>query len=265
MDLELPGGLWHEGRRERRAQLRELNGAIEWQVAGRLALGGAWPDCVTDLLGAAVGRLGDSAPDRARIASLCVADRQWLLLHLLREWQGDTLWLTSACPRCGARFDLGVQRSAIPVRPAGEGYPFARVRLAGREWRLRVPDGADQSAVAALPEAEARQRLARRCLLDDDAPARFDDAALQAIGDALEAVAPELATVMQVSCPHCGLAHALTLDPCAVGPLTPDALLDDVHVLASTYHWSEHDILALPRARRLRYLDRIAAWPTQVS
>lgn len=265
MDIELPGGLWHEGRRERRAQLRELNGGIELQAGERLALGGSWPDCVTDLLVASVGRLGDAAPDRALIASLCVADRQWLLLHLLREWQGDALWLTSECPRCGARLDLGVQRSAIPMRPAGEGYPFARVRLAGREWRLRVPNGADQSAVAALPEDEARQRLAGRCLLDETAPGPLDDAALRAIGDALEAVAPELAAAMQVCCPHCGLAHEVALDPCAVGPLAPDALLDDVHALASTYHWSEHDILALPRARRLRYLERIAAWPTTVS
>jgi hypothetical protein len=30
-----------------------------------------------------------------------------------------------------------------------------------------------------------------------------------------------------------------------------------VHVLASTYHWSERQILGLPRSRRRLYLDLI--------
>jgi hypothetical protein len=35
-------------------------------------------------------------------------------------------------------------------------------------------------------------------------------------------------------------------------------LYEEVHVLATHYHWSESDILALPRRKRLRYLDLIA-------
>jgi hypothetical protein len=35
-------------------------------------------------------------------------------------------------------------------------------------------------------------------------------------------------------------------------------LLDDVHVLARAYGWSERAILALPEMRRAAYLERVA-------
>ena len=34
-----------------------------------------------------------------------------------------------------------------------------------------------------------------------------------------------------------------------------DRLFAEVHTLAYHYHWSEHEILSLPRARRHRYLE----------
>ncbi|MEQ1895103.1 MAG: hypothetical protein ABL998_21395, partial [Planctomycetota bacterium] len=37
------------------------------------------------------------------------------------------------------------------------------------------------------------------------------------------------------------------------------ALQEELHVLASTYHWSEAEILALPSDRRRRYVARILA------
>jgi hypothetical protein len=40
---------------------------------------------------------------------------------------------------------------------------------------------------------------------------------------------------------------------------TADRLLDEVHAIAWHYHWSESEILDLPRARRRRYLDLIAS------
>lgn len=262
MELELPGGLWQDGRLHRHAVLRDLNGELELRVAGRLAQGGAWPDCLTDLLAETVERCADRPADRATLAELCVADRQWLLLNLLRDWQGDALWLTSECPRCGTRLDHGLQRSAIPVKPAGSGFPFTEVELGGRCLALRVPSGADQTAVAALDGADAARALARRCLLDDGAAVVLDDDALRAIGAALEAVAPELAATLQVRCAHCGMEHPIGFDPCAIGPAASDALFDDVHTIALAYHWSERDILALPRARRQRYLERIATCST---
>jgi hypothetical protein len=40
-------------------------------------------------------------------------------------------------------------------------------------------------------------------------------------------------------------------------------MIGDVHRLASVYHWSEADILALPLPRRRRYLARLDADGTE--
>ena len=108
-------------------------------------------------------------------------------------------------------------------------------------------------ALALLAAASARteEELARM-------PLGRRDAALLRVhaltfGAALECVA---------TCAGCGAQTALPFD--AGGTLWSEAaasaqrLLQDVHALASAYHWSEADILALSPARRGYYLECLA-------
>jgi hypothetical protein len=259
MDIVLPGGILRDGRLQRHAVLRELTGTIEQRLAERLAAGGSWPDCVTDILAQAVDACGGEPADRERMAQLCVADRQVLLLHLLAELEGDQFWVNAHCARCGTRFDLGVQRSQIPVKPAGEGFPFVELRLGERQVRLRAPTGADQAAIATLAPAAALQRLVQRCTLgwEEASGTIADDNTTRAVEDALESLSPELANEMLTACPQCGLEQTVACDACTIAPGTLDALYEDVHALASRYHWSEREILELPRWRRRLYLELI--------
>jgi hypothetical protein len=63
---------------------------------------------------------------------------------------------------------------------------------------------------------------------------------------------------VQATCPACGIVHDIAIDPYVflAWPLAQD-LFHEVHLLASTYHWSELEILALPQHRRRRYLKLI--------
>jgi hypothetical protein len=68
---------------------------------------------------------------------------------------------------------------------------------------------------------------------------------------------------IDVSCESCGHERPIPFDiaehlwgdiaECA------ERLLEEVHLLASTYHWAERDILRLSSARRRRYLDMVGA------
>ncbi len=68
---------------------------------------------------------------------------------------------------------------------------------------------------------------------------------------------------LEVHCPECGEVFGFPFHPPgffirrlrASLPL----LYEDVHTLASHYHWSEAEILSLPREKRLMYLEIIAA------
>jgi len=70
-------------------------------------------------------------------------------------------------------------------------------------------------------------------------------------------VAPEVAQAALAACPACGASNEIAVDPYLVLAASPEELFVEVHLLASAYHWSEAEILALPRARRQLYLRLI--------
>ena len=75
----------------------------------------------------------------------------------------------------------------------------------------------------------------------------------------MEVLAPSLAHDLQGQCPECGAVVEVYFDPLqfSLCELRQEAafLYEDVTLLARCYHWSEADILTLPRQRRLRYAE----------
>ena len=77
----------------------------------------------------------------------------------------------------------------------------------------------------------------------------------------METLAPSLSQKLQGECPECGAGAALYFDAqqFVLLELRDQAvfLYDDVHLLAREYHWSQAEILALPRSRRTRYAEMV--------
>jgi len=264
-EVALPGGLVVDGRVEQRAVFRRLTGQIERAFHEWLGSAGAVNPAraVSEVLGGVLDRIGAEPADASAAARLCVADRHYLLLRLSQLLAGDRVWVRATCARCGVPFDVGVSRSELPVKPAGVGFPFAHVRLRGLDVTARVPTGADQEAIAELAEDAALRALVARCLVSvsgrpacDAFVAGLTDDEIRTIEDELDTVAPDVGARLATACPECAAEHVVQLDPFpAEGGGT--GLYEDVHVLALYYHWTEADILALPRARRRLYLELI--------
>jgi hypothetical protein len=261
--VELPGGLAEGGERRREVRFRPLNGAVELAAAAAAA-GANVSRRVTEILQQAVATLGGRPAGDREFAALCVADRQVLMLRLGEMLDGDRVWLTGCCESCQSPFDFSLERSAVPVTPAGATYPLAAATLRGHQVTLRVPTGADQEQLDGLDDRAALQTLLRLCLVavDGQPPDASFTAGLAAgeialLEQAVEVVAPAVATRLLVACPECGAEQTLRFDPYAFRRLSVNSLLREVHLLASTYHWSEAEILALPTERRHRYLGLI--------
>jgi hypothetical protein len=225
------------------------------------------PDVVTRSLAAALQHLHGHTATPALIDALSVGDRQFLVQQLAGQLEMDAMWMSADCTRCGERFDFPIRFSELPVKAAGEGYPFARVDTSKGSACWRVPTGADQKAVAALAdEHEAARWLLTRCLVEisGDGTAESDqwvtglsDEDWQKVETSLEAVAPEVTTTVQVACIACGAENQVAVDPYLCLLHCQEAISVDIHTIASTYHWSEAEILALPKKRRQRYLRLI--------
>jgi hypothetical protein len=94
------------------------------------------------------------------------------------------------------------------------------------------------------------------------AAAALPSAIRDALSDAIAERDPQAEIELDVACPACRTAFSVVFDTAAFFLQELDGraaqLVQDVHTLAWHYHWSERDILRMPRRRRARYLELVA-------
>lgn len=182
------------------------------------------------------------------------------LMRLRRETFGNHLPLWLDCPGCGERLAFELEPAQLPPLQA----PPEQVEVQG--LRFRCPASRDLAAIAGLADAEhAANQLLLACAEDATALPR-DEQALgelrEALESALEAADPWADLALAYRCPACGAEGEASLDVAAYLWEEIDGsaqqLLDEIHLLARAYGWSEAQILALGDARRAAYLARVA-------
>lgn len=264
----LPRGLFdRDGRRHSRMILRPVTGRFEIRLAEQDDLGAA---AVSELLAAAIARIGaydDIGPEHT--AALSRGDRDHALLWIRRGLFGERLQLVVNCPNpsCGEAADLELGVSQIAPPPERSAPEVIKADTPLGPAVLREPTGVDDAEIVGLPPELASAALWSRLVLDlagrgslsaDDwialaAPVRY--ALALALADA--GSGPALA--FAAPCPSCRAWMEVELDAAALLTtelgVAGDRLFAEVHLLAFSYHWSEEQILALPRERRWRYLD----------
>lgn len=256
----LPGGLWNNESRQRQFHFKPLTGEVELALAESGRTADKLPQQVSAVLTSALDSLADDSPTYEAVARLSVGDRQYLMRRLAIHLGHDSIWLTAQCRQCAAPFDVSIRQSQLPVKPAGVAYPFVEVDSAIGRLKFRVPNGSDQEVVAALDdERQAFMTLLTRCLIEscDADVSDLTDEDIQIIEAAMEAVAPEVANQIQATCPECDAENIVEISPYSCLGVAGNNLFSEIHQLAMYYHWSEAEILALPRARRSTYLSLI--------
>ncbi len=262
--VQLPGGLCVDGKIHRTAHIGELTGRVERAFARCRSAASAMPDAVSAVLAAAVERIGTVSVSADIAARLAVGDRIFLMLLLAIRYVGDLVWLSPTCARCANPFDVPVRRSQLSVRRPEGDYPTSSIRVAGHTIELRPPCGEDQQLIAETRPADAGSALLARCVRRVDGAERgadflttLDPSGRTAIDEALERSSPGVDCSVRVKCSECKAVQRIELEPYWLGDPTDTTLEVEVHRLASHYHWSESEILALPSHLRRRYCGLI--------
>lgn len=273
----LPGGMLIEGRWAREAAVRPLNGRDEEWLAG-------WERSVPSafvqsaLLERCVTRVGGVQADAALIKRMLVGDRDYLLLCLRRLCLGPTFDATTECPACQSRIDLSFGADDIPVEERPQRAPSLVADVARSDGtvahvRYHLPTGRDQEVAALASAADRTTALIASCVeaVDDveDAGAAtrlLDSSAAEQLEQTMEREAPQVTADMDFVCPVCGHASSrdFELVPFLLDELGAGAqrILHEVHTLAYNYHWTEAEILDMPRSRRHVYLGLLQAEAT---
>jgi hypothetical protein len=183
------------------------------------------------------------------IAGMTLSARDRALLALRAALFGTTIRCRDACGTCGEVLDLDVTADAIGLGAIGPAFPPS-----SRSPGIRALTAGDIAAA----EAADCAATARSILRDRAAPGIEDGPALEA---ALEALDPAAHVELELLCPSCGTPTVRDFDVAVFVWREIEAriprLLREVTELARAFHWSEHDILALPAPRRAYYLTEV--------
>jgi hypothetical protein len=188
-----------------------------------------------------------------------VGERTAALLQLVAlTEQRDDVSLSARCSdtACGESFEFGLSLGALPEPTTGDDP--VRLQLdSSRALTVRRPTGDDlrrwregrpqtrTDAVSAMLDSLV---IAGQVALEDEA----------GVSSALAAADPLVDFTVSCRCPVCDAPNevAVDLERLALSRLgsRQQAVLKDIHRLASHYGWTESEVMALPPGRRARYL-----------
>ncbi len=190
----------------------------------------------------------------AELAALPLDERDHLLLELRVLTFGARLESVARCPHCGEWLELELPAAELLATPTSLELGAAlELEHEGQPLRVRVPTSED---LLALRKSTGRRdtALLDRCVSGDAALRR-------AAFDRLVDARPNLEVMIELACVECGQPWQERFDPGEYLWTEVRAqarrLLLDIHALASTYGWPEHDVLAMTTTRRQAYLAMV--------
>jgi len=202
------------------------------------------------------------------LAALDIGERDRRLLTLRAAMFGPRLSGLIDCAECGETLELDIAAADLRAAAKPEDGRLA-VSVAGYDLALRLPDSRDLAVCAAADLAAAEAILLRRCVVAasrgglsvaaDDLPAT----AVEAVARRLSEADPQTDLRLALACAGCGHQWRVPFDIVPFLWTELDAwanrALQEVHILAAAYGWSERDILRLGPGRRRRYLRMLGA------
>jgi hypothetical protein len=197
------------------------------------------------------------------VAALPLSDLEALLLEQRRAVFGNSVRPQARCSgaECSTLIDVSFRvsdylahyRPRMPRMVELLKDEPGWFRLRGSQVSFRLVTVGDLLATQGLPNPEVE--LARRTVR----PQEISKRELKRVQRAMEIISPPQSQELEGRCPECGTPVRFFFSPRSfvLRELQFEAafLYEDVHLLATRYHWSEDKILSLPRARRSQYAE----------
>ena len=259
--MQLPGGIVSDGLIKQAFTFKPVTGSLELSLSDKSMQAGNHSALISMVLSEALESLAGEPVELDTVKSLCVGDRQYLMRQLAVHIDDSPIWLTVKCNACSELFDFSVRHSELPVKPAGKNFPEFVMQTRQGKLKLRVPTGLDQEIIAQVEDDEqSLQQLLDsliKPLSDKNQTNHYSKEIIEQVEKAIEDMSPEVVTEVLAECPYCQKNNKIPVSPYTCLERPVDNLFKEIHSLAIHYHWSEQEILSMPRSRRLTYLGLI--------
>jgi hypothetical protein len=230
------------------------------------------PSIETQVLACCTCSRQERPTDSSFFWSLEVSQRIECLLLLSTLGDSTTFTVALRCLNSECHEPIEVElglAELMALQRQAQAHPFVSVQLGEQVFRLRRPSGLDQRMwLEQVFEEEAAMvwGMIQSLLLEplpDQLNSRWlgQDGWVDAFNQAMEEMDPLVNFRLGVNCPYCETQKTYVIDLGALAlqrlQKMQQHLLRSIHRLARHYHWSEAEILAIPRWRRDYYLTQI--------
>lgn len=230
------------------------------------------PALVTELLSSCLCGIDGEAIDVESLWLWTVSERLQGLLAIANASTGAATAAVAICSNADCREQVELELGLSGFADEEPANKFDWLSPEGDKLLCRLPTGQDQLAwqnhAQAGHDAQGNDEswLAKRLIeppAKESTPLALPEIWMDSLGTALKAADPLTALDIDISCPFCNqsLRVDVDLEQLLIEGLRLQQrrLIEQIHRLANSYHWSEIDIASLPSWRRERYLSRIAA------
>ena len=207
--------------------------------------------------------------DVNEVASMSIGERDARLLQL-RGWMfGGQLLNVAHCPQCNERVEWESRVDELQLQPAQAGRQL-QLEQEGYLVRFRLPNSHDMHRLLHDPFLRTQPRqILLSCILESWLEEQLLPAAglpfhiLDAVQQRMSEEDPQADISILLDCPACRHQWEALFD---IGSYLwaeihqwALRLLQEVGLLAKTFHWSEQDILNMSARRRQFYLEMAGA------
>ena len=208
---------------------------------------------------------------RSQLADMTIGQRNFHLLKLRQRMVGSSLDSLVRCPECREpmEFKMNVE-GMFGIAPAEEGNPQFSTVLQGITLRFRALTSRDLAAMSESHDPHtARTVLLDRCILQaakDETPLDKENipgAVIEALGEKMaETYDPHVEIRFALECPACRHNWSAVFDIVSFFwweiESQAQRLLQEAHILARAYGWSEKDIFVMNASRKQYYLELVS-------
>jgi hypothetical protein len=225
------------------------------------------PGLVSDVLRACLAP--KTAHSHAALEKLPVGERLALLIELVRASGDEFLRINLACDAvdCRQTLETELDLSALQdMHRQASQTEQAQVSVQGASIILRRPTALDQSLWRQSHFENPRQALEHMMetlVVESELELvpPISEAIVEAVEKAMRSADPLVALGVSIECPDCGRWQERPLDLgwmllSRLRRIQTD-LIEIIHQLAKSYHWTEEQILTLPARRQAQYLRLI--------
>lgn len=244
------------------AEMRPMSGATELGIAEAASQPRHRPEKVSHVLNAVYETISGQVVTLDFVRHLPSGSREWLLQQAAHYFHPEIEWFETSCVHCDQLYDISLNLNQPAKHSPKENVLQIEVETSLGNKIFEIPNGLHEEAFSKSEQdlGDPRRLFIALCSESNNAiedALQYNEHDLVLIDEAMEKASPEIADITLTICPSCGNETSAQIEPLIFAFPKEGKVLQETHLIASSYGWSYEQILNLNIRHRSFYASMI--------